>query len=174
MKVDTVLIVIDVQVGMFAEADPVYAGDDLLERLQNLISRARSAKVPVLYVQHNEGTGEPLETGTPGWYIHPSISPLKEDVIIQKFTPDAFHETPLHDELTKQGVRKIVFAGMQTDFCVDATSRRASELGYDVIIAGDTHSTWNQGDVTAQEIIDEYNASFRSFATVKAASDIQF
>ncbi|WDL98412.1 cysteine hydrolase family protein [Alicyclobacillus sp. ALC3] len=174
MSVDTVLIVIDVQVGMFAETDPVYAGDRLLEQTHNLISRARSTKIPVIYVQHNEGTGEPLETGTSGWHIHPSISPLKEDLIIQKFTPDAFHETALHDELTKRRIRTIVVAGMQTDVCVDATSRRAHELGYDVIIAGDTHSTWNQGDLSAQEIIDQYNASFRSFATVKVARDVEF
>jgi len=174
MSVDTILIVIDVQVGMFVETDPVYAGDRLLDQIQYLISRARSSKVPVIYVQHNEGAGEPLETGTSGWYIHPAISPLKEDLIIQKFTPDAFHETTLHDELTKRDIRKIVVVGMQTDVCVNATSRRAHELGYDVTIAGDTHSTWSQGDITAQDIIDQYNASFRSFAIVKEARDIEF
>lgn len=174
MGVDTALIVIDVQAGMFVETDPVYAGDRLLERIQNLISRARSSKFSVIYVQHNEGTGEPLETNTSGWYIHPSISPLPEDLIIQKFTPDSFHETTLHDELTRRDIRKVVIAGIQTDVCVAATSRRAHELGYDVIIVGDAHSTWSQGDLTAQEIIDQYNVDFRSFATLKASHDIEF
>jgi hypothetical protein len=28
-----------------------------------------------------------------GWEIHPSIAPREEDIIIQKYTQDSFHET---------------------------------------------------------------------------------
>lgn len=51
MKIDTALLVIDVQVGMFPETDPVYDGDGLLERVSCLIAKARACHVPVIYVQ---------------------------------------------------------------------------------------------------------------------------
>lgn len=115
MSQNTALLVIDVQVDMFAESYPVYEGDALLERVRGLIEKARSNDVPVIYVQHNEGLGEPLETNSPGWEIHPFITPVPEDLIIQKHTPDSFYETNLMDELAAKGVTKLVVAGIQTD-----------------------------------------------------------
>lgn len=41
------LIIIDVQMGMFDESNPVYQGDILLEKIRNLISKARSAEIPI-------------------------------------------------------------------------------------------------------------------------------
>jgi nicotinamidase-related amidase len=55
MKKDTALLVIDVQAGMFPETDPVYAGDMLLQRVRQLIDKARSCHAPIFYIQHNEG-----------------------------------------------------------------------------------------------------------------------
>ncbi|KUO96361.1 isochorismatase family protein [Ferroacidibacillus organovorans] len=64
------LIIIDVQVGMFEEAEAVYQGDMLLRRIAALITKARSSMVPVIYVQHNEDPGGALEPNTRGWEIH--------------------------------------------------------------------------------------------------------
>ncbi len=76
----------------------------LLERIGILIAKARSCGAPVVYIQHNEGPGEPLETNSLGWNIHSTIAPTDGDVVIQKRTPDSFHETNLQDELNKLGV----------------------------------------------------------------------
>ena len=73
MQSDTALLIIDVQLGMFEESDPVYRGDELLATINDLITRARSAGVPVIYVQHSGGDGHLLEPGSPGWPIHPAI-----------------------------------------------------------------------------------------------------
>ncbi|GIO29261.1 MULTISPECIES: cysteine hydrolase family protein [Paenibacillus] len=167
-------LVIDVQKGMFPEKDPVYNGDALLLKLQGLLDKARSCGVPVIYVQHNEGPGEQLETGASDWEIHPSVAPQEGEAVIQKFTPDSFHETNLQQVLTEKGIRSLVIAGLQTDFCVHATSTRAAELGYEVTVAEDVHSTWGQGGQTAQEIIERHNRQFRGFAAVKKASEIEF
>jgi len=168
------LLVIDVQRGMFPETDPVYAGEELLSKLQVLLDKARGCSVPVIYVQHNEGPGEQLETGTSDWEIHPSIAPFEGEAVIQKFTPNSFHETDLRQVLTDKGIGSLVIAGIQTDICIAATSRGAAELGYDVTVVEDAHSTWGQGGRTAQEIIDEHNRQFREIADVRKASDIEF
>ncbi|QYR23588.1 cysteine hydrolase [Paenibacillus sp. sptzw28] len=174
MKSDTALLVIDVQIGMFPEQDPVYDGEGLLRRISGLIKKARACDVPVIYVQHNEGEGEPLETNSHGWNIHPMIAPASGDIVIQKHTPDSFHETNLQHELTRLGIKKVVLTGIQTDLCVDATCRQASKLGYEVIVAGDAHSTWGQGNQSAPQLIERYNGMFRSFADIRNASDVEF
>jgi len=171
---DSALMVIDVQQAMFDEQDPVYAGDVLLERIGNLIARARSCGVPIIYVQHNEGPGEPLETNTPGWNIHSAIAPMEGDVIIQKRTPDSFHNTNLQDELKKLGVKRLVVAGLQTEMCVDTTCRRAFTLGYQVILVKDAHSTWDSGQLTAGQIIEHHNNVLRWFADTAESADVVF
>ena len=92
MSTDTALVVIDVQVGMFFASDPVYQGDELLTRIGHLLGKARQAQIPIVYIQHtSERKGHPLEDGTAGWQIHPSIAPRAGETIMQKRMPDAFY-----------------------------------------------------------------------------------
>lgn len=168
------LLVIDVQMGMFDDAYPVYEGDALLERIGILIAQARSSGAHVIYVQHNEGPGEPLETNTLAWNIHSAIAAIDGDVIIQKRTPDSFHNTNLQDELKKLGVQRLVLTGIQTEMCIDTTCRRAFSMGYDVVLAKDAHSTFNTENLTASQIIDHHNNLLRWFADVEESSNIRF
>ncbi|NBD27785.1 cysteine hydrolase family protein [Paenibacillus glycinis] len=174
MHQDTALLIVDVQNGMFMESDPVHDGQGLVERVRELIRKARACDTPVIYVQHNEGEGEPLASHTPGWEIHPLIAPVEGDIVIQKHVPDAFRETNLQAELDKLGIANVVVAGLQTDMCIEATSRRASELGYRTTVAGDCHSTWAQGGQSAERIIASRNELFRSFADVRESAAIDF
>ncbi|MFQ5758223.1 MAG: cysteine hydrolase family protein [Candidatus Bathyarchaeia archaeon] len=172
---DTALLIIDMQVGNFSGPDPIYRGNELLERVKSLIIKARSAQTPILYVQNNGGSGDPDEYGTPGWEIHPSVAPVEENVVVQKQTPDAFHETNLHHELGSRGIKKLVIAGLQTEYCIDTTCRRAFSLGYDVILVKDAHSTWDSMRFTAQQIIEHHNQVLGGwFATLKKEREIEF
>jgi nicotinamidase-related amidase len=168
------LVVIDMQVVMYAESDPVYQGDTLLTTIQTLIKQARTAGVPVIYVRHDDGPGGAPEHGTAGWAIHPAIAPLPDDIIIDKRTPDSFHETALQQELERRGISKLILTGIQTECCVDTTCRRASSLGYDVTLVSDAHSTWNSKNLSAQQIIDHHNGVLPLFAKVRPSTDITF
>jgi len=172
---DTALLIIDMQVGNFSKPDPIYKGNELLINVKSLIARARSAQIPIYYVQNNGSTGDPDAYGTPGWEIHPSIAPVKGDVVVQKQTPDAFHETNLHHELESRGIKKLVIAGLQTEYCIDTTCRRAFSLGYTVILVNDTHSTWDSPLFTAQQIIDHHNNVLGGwFTTLKNERELEF
>lgn len=160
------LLIVDVQLGMFDDTDPVYQGALLLERIQNLIFKARQEGHSIIYFQHNEGVGSPLEPEKPGWVIHPSISPMKDDIVIQKFTPDSFFNTELHQKLQDKEVTELIIAGIQTEICVDTTCRRAFSLGYNVILISDAHSTWNTNNLKADQIIEHHNNILRCFANV--------
>lgn len=150
-------------------------GDRLLHNVKSLIERARKASVPVMYVQHNGTPGHPVEKGTAAWQIHPDIAPQPDDPIFQKTTPDSFMGTMLQAELARRGIQKLVICGIQTEFCVDTTTRRAASLGYDVTLVNDAHSTWDTESLTAQQIIDHHNYCLRSwFATLAATAKVQF
>jgi len=172
MSSDTALVIIDVQMGMFDEDEPVHNGEQLLRILSDLINKARRANVPVVYIQHNDSQ---FVEGSPSWPIHPSIAPLTGEVVVQKRTPDSFHETSLVDELEKKGIRKLVIGGIQTEYCVDTTSRRAFSLGYDVTLVENGHSTWDNKYITAEQVIAHHNNTLDGWAvTLKPADDIRF
>lgn len=174
MSNDTALLIIDVQAGMFDPNDPVYNGDELLTRLAGLIGKARAANIPVIYVQHNEAEGEPLDSNGPGWPIHPAIAPKEGETVIQKWHPDSFQETNLQAELEAKGIKNLIIAGIQTEMCVDTTSRRAYSLGYKVTLVKDAHSTWNTKILTAPQIIAHHNQNLGGmFVTLKEEAELQ-
>ena len=172
---DVTLLVIDVQMFGFGEDSPVYAGESLIARISDLIARAREVGVPVIYVQHCGAEGEIGEPGSPAWEIHPAIAPAEGEPVVQKRHPDAFQETVLRELLESRGIERLVLAGMQTEYCVDTTCRRAYSLGYDVTLVSDAHTTWDTEYLTAPQIIAHHNATLGGwFAKLKAASDIAF
>ncbi len=174
MSSGTALLVIDVQEGMFVPEYPVFDGEALLDKIQGLITEARSSGVPVVYIQHNEEPGEQLEPNSFAWQIQSRIAPAKGEIVVQKSTPDGFHETDLQEKLSSLGVKRLIVSGIQTDLCVEATSKRAGQLGYEVVVVEDAHTTYDQGGRTAREIIEEYNGMFRDFAKVQPAAAIAF
>jgi nicotinamidase-related amidase len=176
MNSDTALLVIDVQVHMFSASNPVYQGDKLLVTIQHLLAKARQAFIPIIYIQqHREREGHPLEYGTAGWQIHPSVAPLKEDTIIQKQMPDAFYKTDLHDHLRTRNINKLILCGIQTELCIDTTCRQACSLDYDVTLVKDGHSTWDRQPLTAPQMIAYHNTVLGDwFVTTKEEQDILF
>ena len=171
----TVLLLIDMQVGNFTGSDPIYNATGLLTKIKNLLFKARLAKISIFYIQHCGGEGDPDAYGSPGWEIHPDISPNEEDVVINKNTPDSFHKTTLQHELSTRNIKRLVLAGLQSEYCVDTTCRRAYTLGYDIILVQDAHSTWNSSHLTAQQIINHHNDVLSGwFVTVKKERDISF
>ena len=175
MQSSTALLVIDVQLGMFEESDPVHRADELLAIINDLITRARYAGIPVIYVQHSGGEDHLLEPSSPGWPIHPAIAPAKEELVIHKRHPDSFQETDLQHELETRGIRHLIVAGIQTEYCLDTTCRRAYSLGYDVTLVQDGRSTWDTEYLKASQIIAHHNEVLDSwFATLKAAHRIKF
>ena len=171
----TALLIIDVQNCMFNPAEPVYNSTVLLERLLWLINQARASDTPVIYVQHNGPTGAPHAPGEPGWAIHPAIAPQAGETIVQKTTPDSFYQTTLKAELAAKGIEQLVIAGIQTDYCVDTTCRRAASEGYNVTLVSDAHSTWGDGGLSAEQIIAHHNQVLGNwFAKLVSTESVQF
>jgi nicotinamidase-related amidase len=171
------LVIIDVQCAFFTKEYGVeaYNAEEYLSRIKGLITRAREASVPVIFVQHDGARGTPFEPGTPGWPINPAIAPRPGELVVHKPTPDAFYKTTLQSELDARGIKKLIVAGMQSDWCVDTTVRRAYSLEYEVTVAEDAHTTYYDGVIEAPQIIAHHNSIFGGrFAKLVKAQDINF
>ena len=119
---------------------------------------ARAAGVPVLLVQHEEEAG-PLRADSAGWQLAEALDTAPADLRVRKTTPDSFHRTELQRLLRERGVGALVVCGLQSDFCVDTTVRRALALGYHVTLAADAHTTLDNGVLTAAQIAAHHNAT---------------
>ena len=162
MNKDAALLIIDVQVGII-EGFRAHRGREVLARINSLRTKARASNVPIIYIQHDGGAGDPLEAGSEGWQSHPAIKPHAEDLIIRKRASDSFFETTLQRELEARGTKDLVVTGCQTEYCVDTTIRRAVSLGYDVTLVSDAHTTVDNKVLTAAQIIAHHNALLDGF-----------
>ncbi len=167
------LLVIDVQRGMFQDGQEVFNDGPLITTIKALIDKARTALVPIFFIQHNEEDG-PLKLGTEDWKIHPALEPHEMDGRIHKTTPDSFFNTSLEIELQELGIDHLILTGIQTEICVDTTCRRAFSKGYAVTLVTDAHSTWPSSNLTAQQIIAHHNNALRWFAHTEQSEAIQF
>ncbi|MGZ5180543.1 MAG: cysteine hydrolase family protein [Ramlibacter sp.] len=161
----TALLVIDMQQALCAGDEAAFGIEAVTDRINGLGRAARAAGAPVVLVQHQEDDG-PLQAGTDGWQLAQGLHTAAADLRLRKTACDSFHETELHALLQERGVRHLVVCGLQSDFCVDATVRRALSLGYDVTLAADAHSTVDNGVLTAAQITAHHNrtlASMRSY-----------
>jgi len=175
VKTDAALLIIDVQIIMFHEQVHLYQPEELLANLNDLISRARSAGAPVIYIQQCGAEGSPIAPGSPGWPIHPAIAPATDDLVIQKHFPDSFFETSLQTELDNRGIKKLIVAGLQSEYCIDTTCRRAFSMGYKITLVEDAHSTWNNKTITAPQIIAHHNEVLSKwFVNLQNAKDVEF
>jgi len=116
-----------------------------------------------------------LEPGTPGWPIHPAIAPHEGELVIQKPTLDSFYKTNLESKLKSRGIKKLMIMGIQTDWCVDTTVRRAYSLEYDVTVVEDGHTKVDTEVLKAPQIIAHHNSTFSGrFAKLVKADQTDF
>ncbi|MCI0604276.1 cysteine hydrolase [bacterium] len=157
------LLVIDVQKGI-VRAPSILDPEGVLKRIRTLQDRFREAGAPVLHVQHDGPSGHRVEKGTPGWDIERAVTPALNEAVINKRASDAFFETPLHQKLAALGITDLVIAGCMTQYCVDTTCRRAVSLGYNVFLASDAHTTADDGELTAAQIVSHHNTILDGFS----------
>ena len=76
-------------------------------------------------------------------------------MVVKNF-PNSFRATELGALLKKNNIERIVFAGMMTHMCVDATVRAAFDFGYDCALAQDGCATralvWGDKTVAAADV----------------------
>jgi nicotinamidase-related amidase len=161
----TAMLIIDVQQVLCSGEQAAYEVERVIDRI-NLVSRkARAAGALVVVIQHETHGGD-MDYGTENWTLAPALETQASDVRLRKTATDSFHRTELHELLQSRGITSLVICGLQSDFCVDTTTRRAMALGYPVVLVADGHSTIDNGILSAAQISAHHNktlASIESF-----------
>jgi nicotinamidase-related amidase len=159
---NSALLVIDVQVGVMAEA---FERDSKIANMAKAIDKARAEGVPVIWIQHSD---EELVLESAEWEIVPELSPLPSETKVRKTFRSSFVDTNLEDVLSSLGVSHLYVCGAETNNCVRHTCHTALEMGYDLTLISDAHTTtgfeWNGYIVDAARVIDEQNTNFMGYS----------
>lgn len=151
-----VLLVVDMQTGL-REGLPKYDLLGVVGRINALGGAVRKRGGRVVFIQHAGAAGDIFESGTPGWRFLPELRRAPDDFAVAKTLNDSFHETPLSEILTNLGTERLLVTGWATDFCVDATVRRAATLGFPVVPVADAHTVSDRPHLSAKAVIDHHN-----------------
>jgi nicotinamidase-related amidase len=162
------LLVIDVQKDVVANA---LRTPEVVANINSLVSSARISGVPVIWVQHSD---DYLEKGSTGWEIVDELKPLANEVRIYKTHSSSFVETDLQAQLYSLGTKTLIITGAQTNYCVNATSNAGVELGYQVTLVSDAHTTEDSDTEKASDLIEGKNKSFAQIGQVLKTSEISF
>jgi nicotinamidase-related amidase len=116
----------------------------------------------------------PKPTGQPGQpKLVASVAPQDDDIIFEKFSPNAFLGTGFEWWLKKFGIKTIVLTGVNIATGISGTAREAINLGYYAVVAKDCCGTATEKDweiavasmerlfdvLTADEIIEIWDRS---------------
>lgn len=158
------LLIIDVQQGLCEGPQAAFDSAAVIDRINAVSARARTAGLPVIFIQHESGPGY-LEYGSRAWQLAQGLHAAPGDLRIRKTTPDAFLRTTLQETLESLAVRDLIICGMHSEFCVDTTTRRALGLGYPVRLMEDGHTTVGNADLAPQQVIAHHNTTLSGMSS---------
>jgi nicotinamidase-related amidase len=148
----TAVLVMDFQTGILGRLGDAAA--PVLERAAAVVSGARSAGLPVIYVVVGFRPGYPevsprnsrfaalmqsgaFVTETPGADVHPALKPEATDAVVVKHRVSAFAGTDLEILLRAKSIDTLVLLGLSTSGVVLSTVRHASDADYQLIVVSD-------------------------------------
>jgi len=152
-RTKTAVLIMDFQSGIVAG----FGGGDqagLLQRAQAVLTTARAAMLPVIYVVIGFRPGHPeisprnaafsaakkagrFAAGDPEAEIHPAVQPRAGDIIITKRRVSAFSGSDLDLVLRSKGIETLVLMGIATSGVVLSTVRQAADADYGLIVLSD-------------------------------------
>lgn len=175
----TAVLVIDMQQALCVGKHAAHDAQGLIQRINGITRQARQAGAPVIFIQQ-ESAGTELAHGCPGWQLADGLRVETGDLRVPKTTVDSFLRTNLQELLEARHVHRLVVCGLQTEFCVDTTVRRALALGHPVTLVSDGHSSVGNRAISALQVIAHHNetlAALMGFGVrvhLAAAADLAF
>lgn len=148
----TALLVMDVQEGIVSRLAQTH---DVLTPISAAIAAARTAAIPVIYVQVAFRPDYPeislrnksfsaikqqqstLLASTASMGIHPVIAPQATDIVVTKRRVSAFCGSDLEVVLRGQDITHLVLCGISTSGVVLSTLREAADKDYQLTVLAD-------------------------------------
>ena len=150
-----VLLIVDTQKAI--TNSKLYQFDLFKAHVIELIKTARDNKIEVIYVRHDDGVGAELTKGNEGFEIYEDFQPADGERIFDKTVNSAFRDTGLLEYLREKEEKTIILAGLQTDYCIDATAKAGFEHGFKMIIPANANSTVDNPYMSAEQSYRYHN-----------------
>ena len=162
----TALVIWDVQNSLVKSA---FNKDELLQNLKVFIEAARGIDVPIIYTKitplprkyesswrmymfmKRYGVDDPgklssfMLPGSPEAEIHEEVSPMAEDIVLNKHTPSIFIGTHFENMMRNRGIDTILFTGIATEIGIDSSARDSANRGFYTIVVEDCVSSSDKG-----------------------------
>lgn len=130
---------------------------DMLAHMREIVSAARQAGIPIVFVPHHRwvpgdyatwkypshtqlasAQRESFAKGSWGGEFHPDFAVQPDDIVIKEhWGSSGFANTDLDQQLKQHGIQRLVLIGMIANTCIEATGRFGMELGYHVTLVKD-------------------------------------
>ena len=173
------LLIVDVQKGLDDPKLGMRNNPQAEENMAKLLAFWRHENRPIFHIQHlSTNPRSTLRPNQVGCEIKEVVKPLSHECVIQKQTNSAFVGTNLQALLDEEGIRQMVVVGLTTNHCVSATTRMASDLGYEVMVVADATAvfdlrgydgkTYEAEDIHAISLVNLH----QEFATVLDTEDL--
>jgi nicotinamidase-related amidase len=148
LKQDTsgaTLLVIDVQQGLASASLGLRNNPQAESNMARLLAAWRAHGLPILHIQHcSTEPDSPLRPELPGTAFKKEVQPMAGEPVFRKTVNSAFIGTGLEQYLRDKDVSKMVIIGLTTDHCVSASTRMASDLGFDVTLVSDATAAFER------------------------------
>jgi len=139
------LLVIDVQKGLEDAALGRRNNPRAEHNMAALLAAWRARQWPVVHIRHcSTEPASPLRPELPGNAFKDMVAPLADETVFEKTVNSAFIGTGLERHLRMAGISRLVVIGLTTDHCVSASTRMASDLGFDVVLASDATAAFER------------------------------
>ncbi len=189
MKVNpdtTAVVVVDMQNDFCHVDGALYAppSNNVIQPITSIVEKARDAGATIVYTKdvHPEDQfdgsyyydefeqwGEHVVEGTYGAQIHDEFDVRDDDVVIEKQTYDAFHNTNLDEVLRENGINTLVICGTLANVCVLHTAGSAGLRDYKPIILEDA-----VGYITEEQKDDALEHADWLFGEVETSNNVTF
>lgn len=127
---ESTLILIDCQNTYTRGVMELEGVQSALDHIELLLDRARSAGIPVIHIQHDDGPGSLYDIEGESGAIVSRVAPHNGEPVVVKNYPNSFVQTDLDDVLKTSNASNLILAGFMTHMCVNSTARAAFNLGY--------------------------------------------
>jgi nicotinamidase-related amidase len=155
----------------------------IISRQQALLERFRDKKLAVFYVvaawPHTvnfpaygkfwdlHATVRPNLAGSKDTEVIPELAPLPGEPVINSWPISSFSNSNLQQLLKKKRIETLVLVGVATEHAVLATSLRAADSGYSLIVPNDACTSFN---IRAHDMV--LNDLLPGIALVTTAKDV--
>jgi len=139
------LLIIDVQKGLADAALGQRNNPDAEANMARLLAVWRKRQWPIVHIRHcSVEPDSTLRPELPGNAYKDEVLPLPGEKEFTKRVNSAFIGTGLEQYLRDQGITALVIIGLTSDHCVSASTRMASDLGFEVTLVADASAAFER------------------------------